>query len=161
MRNHAAFCALVIALVAASCAFAADSAKASATVTVTNETGYYLVEVNLATEEETEWSASLLGEDVAIRPFKERDVRVEPGFASIRALFDVDGTEVEIVEEAEFEAGGEYQWTITEDAIWENYGDGSDTYGYYDDTYGYYDYGYGYYDDSYGYYDDTYGYYGE
>jgi hypothetical protein len=154
MGKHTASLALAIALVSLTGAYAVDSPKAFATVTVKNETGYYLIEVNTAADGETEWSPSILGEDVAIRPFREREVRVEPGYASLRALFDVDGTEVEVVEDADFEAGGEYVWTITEDAIWENYSADGDSAGDAHDTYGYYD-------DTYGYYDDTYGYYGE
>lgn len=160
MRKRTAYIVFAVALVAAAGAFAADKAKKPATITVKNETGYYLVEVNRAAEDESEWGASMMGEEVAIRPYKERDVQIEAGYALVRALFDVDGTEVEVVEEAEFEPGGEYVWTITEDMIWENYGSSDEgDYEYYDDTYGYY-YGYEYYDDTYGYYDDTYGYYG-
>jgi hypothetical protein len=144
----------MVALFCSAGVSAADKAKKSVTITVKNETGYYLVEVNRVPEEESDWGSSILGEGVAIRPYKEREVQIVAGYARLRALFDVDGTEVEVVEEAEFESGGEYVWTLTEDMIWENYdsGDysGEESYG---DTYGYYD--------GYGYYDDTYGYYGE
>lgn len=154
MRKHTARLVVIVALLCSAGVFAADKAKMSVTVTVKNETGYYLVEVNRAPEDESDWGSSILGEGVAIRPYKEREVQIEAGYAWLRALFDVDGTEVEVVEEAEFESGGEYVWTVTEDMIWENY-DSGDYSGeeYYDDTYGYYD--------GYGYYDDTYGYYGE
>lgn len=122
-------------------------AAAKATVTVENDTSYYLLEVNRATESEIDWSGNLLGKGVTIRPDRARDITLAPGYTWIRAIFDVDGTEVEVVDIAEFEDGGEYVWTITEDMLWEAYDAAfsDDTYGYYEDTYGYYDDTYGYY----------------
>jgi hypothetical protein len=161
MGKRAVFVAAAAALVLAAVIPVSAAGRNTATVTVKNETGYYLVEVNRSAEDEAEWSESVLGEDVAIRPYKERVIELPAGYSSVRALFDVDGTEVEVVEAADFEGGGEYVWTITEEMVMENYGAyyGDDG-GYYDGSYGYYDYDYGYYDYGYGYYDDTYGYYG-
>jgi hypothetical protein len=146
---------VIAALAVASPLAAADKLSTGVTITVKNQTGYYLVEVNRAGDSESGWGASMLGEGVAVRPSRDTDVRIQPGYAKVRALFDVDGTEVEVVEEADFEAGGEYVWTITDDMIWENYNSSDYNAG------GDGDGGYGYYDGSYGYYGDSYGYYGE
>ena len=139
--------AAAVLVVGASHAFA--STKNTVTVTIKNETGYYLVEMNRATDEALQWGGTLLGDGVVIRPSRDRDVAIPAGYAWVRAVFDVDGSDVEVIDEADFENGGEYVWRITEDMLWEaSGGAGSgDTYGYYDDTYGYYDDSYGYYGD--------------
>jgi hypothetical protein len=135
---------VLAALVLTESALGAD---AKVTITVENHTTYYLIEINRATDEEIDWSGNLLGKSVSIRPDRDQDLTMAPGYTWLRAVFDVDGTAVEVLETAEFEDGGEYVWTITEDMLWEAYDAvvGDDTYGYYDDTYGYYDDTYGYY----------------
>jgi hypothetical protein len=147
---------IVAALCAAIPALAKDLNKKTVQIKVKNETGYYLVEANVAPQGESDWGDSVLGDGVTVRPSKERDVSIAPGSARLRALFDVDGTDVEVVEEADFESGGQYVWTITEDMVQEAY-DASQAGTSDGDYWG----GYGYYDDSYGYYDGGYGYYGE
>jgi hypothetical protein len=158
MKRYLCCAAVVSVLLVALPAFAG---KNDATVTVMNESSYELTAVYYCAAGEYDWGDSFLPAGARIRAGKQRDVVVPSGSATMIAVFDVDGNEVSVTEEAEFEARATYEWTLTDDMIWESYGGGGDSYGYYDDSYGYYDpyYDtYGYYDDTYGYYDENYGY---
>lgn len=155
MKRYLCLAAVVSALFVSLPAFAG---KNDATVTVMNESSYELTAVYVCGPSDSDWGDDVLS--ATIRSGRDRDITVPKGYVQLMAVFDVDGTEVSVTEEAEFEARATYEWTLTDEMVEESY------YGSYDygSNYGYYDDSYGYYDDSYygsyGYYEDTYGYYG-